>query len=451
MGFPFTINGNTYTASMFTPYGYVTAFPNLMSDLAVAIPAVQAVAANLTARERLTNSSRVYYVAASGGSNSNSGLTAILPFATIQKAWDTIRDNLDLNGFSVTIQLADGTYTAGLNAVGMPPGWIDGNRISLVGNLTTPANVIISVASGDAISIGNSAFSSIGLTVDGIELRAAASNGVAIYNGAGVRIGLKMRFGTCLLAHMYCHTGGYIDNNSTGYAVVGSAAQHILADMNAVVILHGITVVFSNSPTFSSFVVSRGSSFVAVDGNTWTNGGTVTGQRFAAQSGGIIVTGATSLTYLPGDQAGEETTGGYYSGPATGLGCELLEATLAGGSAVSVTDNTQFNVTQKAITAGTWEIYGAIVYVPAATTTVKELNSSLSETSATLAQTDPDYFTQSNLTSAGITLGGSYTQKIGPLRKTFTATTTVYLVGYARFGTSTMTAWGKIRAVRLRG
>lgn len=37
MGFPFTINGRTYTQADFAPYGYVTAFPDVMSDMAAVL------------------------------------------------------------------------------------------------------------------------------------------------------------------------------------------------------------------------------------------------------------------------------------------------------------------------------------------------------------------------------------------------------------------------------
>lgn len=47
MGFPVTINGNTYQASDFSPYGYVTAFPNILSDLATVAAGIASAASGI--------------------------------------------------------------------------------------------------------------------------------------------------------------------------------------------------------------------------------------------------------------------------------------------------------------------------------------------------------------------------------------------------------------------
>jgi hypothetical protein len=121
-----------------------------------------------------------------------------------------------------------------------------------------------------------------------------------------------------------------------------------------------------------------------------------------------------------------------------------------GTGSLSVTNNTALNLAFISLTAGDWDVWGTVIYVPAGTTTVQELNSSISTTTATLDQTDGDTFTDQKFTSAGLALSGTFAQKAGPKRISIAATTTVYLVGYSNFGTSTMTAWGKIRARRAR-
>ena len=57
------------------------------------------------------------------GSDSNTGLanTSGGAFLTLQKAWNAIL-TLDLNGFTVTVQIGDGTYTAGVSMTIAPVG-----------------------------------------------------------------------------------------------------------------------------------------------------------------------------------------------------------------------------------------------------------------------------------------------------------------------------------------
>ena len=93
-------------------------------------------------REVLT-ANRTYYVATTG-SDSNDGLTVGNPFLTIQKALD-VAATIDLAGFAVTVDVADGTYTTS-QAITVP--FILGGPLVIEGNTGTPANVVID-ANGD--------------------------------------------------------------------------------------------------------------------------------------------------------------------------------------------------------------------------------------------------------------------------------------------------------------
>lgn len=85
-----------------------------------------------------------FYVATTG-SDSNSGLSAGSPFLTIQKALDSIPTLL---GGICQINIADGTYTNAATLTNSPIFGRTGNSslntvVKIVGNTTTPANVII--------------------------------------------------------------------------------------------------------------------------------------------------------------------------------------------------------------------------------------------------------------------------------------------------------------------
>src|SRR5262245_20702325 len=97
---------------------------------------------------------RVYYVR-TDGSDANSGLvnSAGGAFATIQRAVDVIAATLDIAGHTVTIQIADGTYTDPVtlkNVVGFAA---PGNLV-IQGNAVTPANVLISTSTHNISATG---------------------------------------------------------------------------------------------------------------------------------------------------------------------------------------------------------------------------------------------------------------------------------------------------------
>lgn len=127
---------------------------------------------------------------------------------------------------------------------------------------------------------------------------------------------------------------------------------------------------------------------------------------------------------------------------------EILESTIAFGSATSVTDNTPKNLTSISLTAGDWDVTVVAYYVPANTTVTTLAQISISQTTAT-ADLTAGYWNQwvGNITSAGTT---TIPTGISDARISLSATTTVYAVLFSRFTVSTMTAWGRIRARRIR-
>ncbi len=141
-------------------------------------------------RERLV-ANRTYYVR-TDGSDSNDGLSnsASGAFLTIQKAINVIAA-LDISTFNVTIQLADGTYSAGAS-VGSP--WVGSGTVTLTGNSGTPANVVLDVSGtcvqvsgfGSRLSVSNFAMQG------GVLLR--ATNGGFLTRGAGLIYGTSTNY-----------------------------------------------------------------------------------------------------------------------------------------------------------------------------------------------------------------------------------------------------------------
>lgn len=256
----------------------------------------------LSGRQVLT-ADRTYYVR-TDGNDSNTGLanTSGGAFLTIQKAVNATYA-LDLGGFTVTIQVADGTYTAGASFTGP----VLNGSVVLQGNTGTPANCVISLASGVCVTASQRAFVSVG----GFKLQ-STSSGIGLYANTYATISLSagVNFGACGTAHVYCTTNGTI-NLLQNYTISGSAAYHFSIDTFATVNAYGRTITLSGTPAFSSqFAGLSNFSFLYIFSTTFS--GAATGVRYSCAANSIIQTGGGGASYLPGNSAGSTATQGQY-------------------------------------------------------------------------------------------------------------------------------------------
>lgn len=130
---------------------------------------------------------------------------------------------------------------------------------------------------------------------------------------------------------------------------------------------------------------------------------------------------------------------------------ELITASVIQGSATSLSNATPKTVTSISLTAGDWDVSGTVYFTLGATTVVLELAAGISNTDNSLsgtagAYTDIRYASGTVQANTGTDMGVQ-----SPLiQKTLSATTTIYLIAYSQFSTSTNAAWGTIRARRVR-
>lgn len=277
-------------------------------------------------REKLT-AARTYYVR-TDGSDSNTGLAnnAGGAFLTIQKAVDTVSDSLDLSGYDVVIQVADGTYTAGATASGP---WVGEGNVYILGNTTTPANCIINTTSADCFFASEGAtFSPRGFkittTTSGAALKAYLNSYISFQ---------KIDFGACAASHIECGTSSAIiaDGN---YSIAGGAVSHMHCGSPGAIVHGTITVTITGTPAFSAYFAGVAQGSITCMTTTWT--GSATGVRFLAHKGGVIDVGAGTITTLPGDVAGYSDVGGvyacttgtqdaqYFGGPSTAPAFEVV-------------------------------------------------------------------------------------------------------------------------------
>jgi hypothetical protein len=134
---------------------------------------------------------------------------------------------------------------------------------------------------------------------------------------------------------------------------------------------------------------------------------------------------------------------------ATGQVGEYVTASVALGSAVALTTATPANVTSISLTAGDWDVSCQAAFNPAGTTNITQLIAGISTVSATI-QTVASGGGQHQYPSAGTVLPNIITVGNIPTRLSLAATTTVYFVVSGSFTVSTLSAFGIIRARRMR-
>ncbi|MGU7855388.1 beta strand repeat-containing protein [Burkholderia orbicola] len=299
----FVSNGGAwYLSSYTTVLGTTPAAGDNSTKLATTAFVQQAI------RTRLTQNV-TFYVSTSTGNDSNNGLSSGAAFATIQRAWDVIKQAYDLNGYVATISVASGTYTSGLNAAGQ-----------MVGNTLGTSGVII-VGNSATIIVGASLYcfnASQGAryTIQGFTMQSSGSSANAIQltdPSSSIVVGPGNTFGTFTSGtHMNC-SGGQISVQAN-YTISGGAAYHILASNPGSTTGYqpGLTVTVTGTPTFSQqFAVSQFLGLINAAGTTFS--GSATGTRYLATINGVINTNGGGASFFPGSAAGSTSSGGIYA------------------------------------------------------------------------------------------------------------------------------------------
>jgi hypothetical protein len=258
--------------------------------------------------EALTGS-RTYFVR-TDGSNSNDGLanTSGGAFLTIQKAIDTVA-GLIIGPHSVTINVADGTYTGGVSVNGP---WLGTGSVTLTGNTTTPANCIISTTSAGCLTVRNNA----SLTVGGFELRTTTSGDpISVTNGATVTINNPMRFGAVAASAnsaIVCSNGASLTISGNLTMTAALSRWLLVTDFGNITLDGSRTHTFSNTWGFSAQGVLCSRVGVIQGNPTISVPGTITGTRYISEQNSLIQTYGSGSTYFPGSVAGSTNNGGLY-------------------------------------------------------------------------------------------------------------------------------------------
>ncbi|HEX4850314.1 MAG TPA: hypothetical protein VFV08_05870, partial [Puia sp.] len=137
------------------------------------------------------------------------------------------------------------------------------------------------------------------------------------------------------------------------------------------------------------------------------------------------------------------------SGSAGNMG-ELQSTTIAAVSAVSLSNATASNIMSVSLTPGDWDVYAQHVFTTGtAITQVTQLGGSVNSTAAFNAVAGA-FSQQLYPSTTTFSASGSVAFFTGPFRVSIAATSTYMNVMQANFSTGSVSAWGALRARRIR-
>ena len=261
-----------------------------------------------SAQELLTTN-RTYYVDITNGVAGADGLSSTSAVPTLAEAMLKVLA-LDVNGRTVTLQLADGTYPQSVNFRSLRGGGMvilagnpaDVGAVRVTGGGATPT--IQSITDNARFGVRNIYFDATTTTAPFIVALACHGN-MTIFEG--INFGATSANGT----QLYICCGSILQVNAS-YGVIAGSGRHLYAIGPCHVWANAaITVTFFGNPNFSiSTVGATESGVLELIMFNWA--GTATGQRFNATGCGNIYTGGKSTTWIPGNAAGFTGWGGQY-------------------------------------------------------------------------------------------------------------------------------------------
>jgi hypothetical protein len=256
-----------------------------------------------TSRRELLVADRTYYIR-TDGSDSNTGLanTSGGAFLTIQKGVD-VASALDVGVWTVTLQLADGTY----NGQVILKSFVGGGWIIIQGNAGTPTNVVVNHTAGSVVS----ATAITGLwKIKDFRVKSTTNGHLVYVQFAYLAIaGIDFNVAAGGYYHMECFAG-FIEPTAN-YTISGAAGRHLSVEAGGTYMGSGRTVTLSGTPAFSSaFAFTYSTGYISAQSMTWS--GSATGPRYSAAANSLIYTSSGGASFFPGDSAGSTATGGLY-------------------------------------------------------------------------------------------------------------------------------------------
>lgn len=259
------------------------------------------------------------------------------PFKTINGALSYVYNGLDLGGFGVTINVADGTYSENIVINGKPLGAgseTDQHPLTIIGNVTSPSAVKIGASTGTVIKVINGGKVAVG------GFRYASSGYANNVFGTGSMLAVigKVEFETMTGDHFISSAFSAIEI-SADYTILGGALNHIHATEGGSIAYTGTrSITVSGNPAFTGQFA--GCAFGVIKAINVTYTGAATGKRFLCHLNGEIRTQTNNRNIFPGSASGELLTGGRFDNtPYAHITRSGADVTLTPGVATAVNWN----------------------------------------------------------------------------------------------------------------
>lgn len=244
------------------------------------------------------------YINNVSGNDNNDGMASTRPFASFAAAAKVILNDIDTQGFSVTIQAAAGqTWT----------------NLTFIGEIVGGGTVVFDVGSGTLIGNinGGSAFllgaDSSTLTIQNCTVTGTGgSNGLTVSAGT-LRLGIGVTFGACSGVHVFVDSNASRFFANANYAISGGASNHYFSLAGGLIDISnsGLTITLTGTPAITIFAAASACGIILAFA---TYSGAATGQKYNANLNGVIWTNTSgNVNWLPGNAAGATGTGGQYS------------------------------------------------------------------------------------------------------------------------------------------
>ena len=210
-------------------------------------------------------------------------------------------------------------------------------------------------------------------------------------------------------------------------------------------VLHGNNAGFSGVSTNDLLNGTTGQ--IIISGATLPAWKTLSGDGTLVSSGAITITktNGTAFTVYATAAVGQLPGTATNDNPTAGNIGEILTGSLSSGTPTALSNATPRDITSVSLTPGDWEVDGQVDYVTNAATT-SDFQSGSFTTSATFGPQD----TSTNMPLILTAVSDTYGQIIPRIRYSVAVNTVVFLVAQATFSVGTITAYGTIRAHRIR-